>query len=61
MRLSGTREALKNAERELKERNILIQSLQLEIQKKPRCVDIPLGVVKLNISIVSERKYRSIQ
>lgn len=39
MRLSGTREALKNAEKELKDKNKLIHSLQQELLKKTKSFD----------------------
>lgn len=34
MRLAGTREAMKSLEKEVKEKNIIIQNLQIDLAKK---------------------------
>lgn len=39
MRLSGTREALKALEKEVKEKNLTIQNLQIELHKKQKVID----------------------
>lgn len=39
MRLSGTREAMKALEKEVKEKNLIIQNLQIELNKKNKLLD----------------------
>ena len=39
MRLAGTREAMKQLEKELKDKNQTIQSLQIELSKKNKIID----------------------
>ncbi|CAD8133105.1 unnamed protein product [Paramecium octaurelia] len=40
MRLSGTREALKSMEKEIKEKNIIIQNLQIDLAKKQKQIEL---------------------
>ncbi|CAD8053274.1 unnamed protein product [Paramecium sonneborni] len=40
MRLSGTREALKSMEKEIKEKNVIIQNLQIDLAKKQKQIEL---------------------
>ncbi|CAD8139223.1 unnamed protein product [Paramecium octaurelia] len=40
MRLSGTREALKSMEKEIKDKNVIIQNLQIDLAKKQKQIEL---------------------